>query len=88
VDALVDCLRGTFGCTAPATLVRQDAATAREHLSHVLRRIESATVMWGSGCAGRTNFHRAAPATTPGGQGETGESGTTETEVKKLIDGS
>ncbi|WP_441350709.1 barstar family protein [Streptomyces cellostaticus] len=35
-DALVDCLRGGFGHTAPATLVRRDAATAREHLSRVL----------------------------------------------------
>ncbi|MGW0883052.1 barstar family protein [Streptomyces sp. NPDC002671] len=36
VDALVDCLRGNFGYTAPATLLWRDAATAREHLSHVL----------------------------------------------------
>ncbi|MEU2393762.1 barstar family protein [Streptomyces sp. NPDC007369] len=36
VDALVDCLRGKFGYTAPATLLWRDAATAREHLSHVL----------------------------------------------------
>ncbi|MEU6104539.1 barstar family protein [Streptomyces flaveolus] len=36
VDALADCLRGNFGYTAPATLVWRDAATAREHLSHVL----------------------------------------------------
>ncbi|MFG2784266.1 hypothetical protein ACGFY7_41350 [Streptomyces prunicolor] len=34
--ALDDCLRGTFGYTAPATLVRRNAATAHEHLSHVL----------------------------------------------------
>ncbi|MFF4102902.1 barstar family protein [Streptomyces sp. NPDC001903] len=36
LDALVDCLRGNFGCTAPATLVWQDAAIARQHLSQVL----------------------------------------------------
>ncbi|MFE7273819.1 barstar family protein [Streptomyces sp. NPDC057623] len=36
VDALVDCLRGGFGCTTPATLHWRDAATAREHLSRVL----------------------------------------------------
>lgn len=36
VDALVDCLRGDFGCTAPATLLWRDAAPARAHLSHVL----------------------------------------------------
>ncbi|MFC1402233.1 MULTISPECIES: barstar family protein [Streptacidiphilus] len=36
LDALVDCLRGTFGYTAPATLLWRDAATAREHLSRVL----------------------------------------------------
>ncbi|MEU1198670.1 barstar family protein [Streptomyces sp. NPDC005813] len=35
-DALVDCLRGNFGYTAPATLIWKDAATAREHLSRVL----------------------------------------------------
>ncbi|MFD9521465.1 barstar family protein [Streptomyces sp. NPDC059979] len=35
-DALVDCLRGAFGCTTPATLLWRDAATAREHLSRVL----------------------------------------------------
>ncbi|MER5197281.1 barstar family protein [Streptomyces sp. NPDC002755] len=36
LDALVDCLRGNFGCTTPATLLWRDAATAREHLSRVL----------------------------------------------------
>ncbi|MEU9228057.1 barstar family protein [Streptomyces massasporeus] len=36
VDALADCLRGTFGYTAPATLLWRDIAPAREHLSHVL----------------------------------------------------
>ncbi|MFH9984221.1 barstar family protein [Streptomyces luteogriseus] len=36
VDALDDCLRGTFGYTAPATLLWRDVAPAREHLSHVL----------------------------------------------------
>jgi RNAse (barnase) inhibitor barstar len=36
LDALVDCLRGAFGHAAPATLLWRDAATAREHLSHVL----------------------------------------------------
>lgn len=36
LDALVDCLRGNFGYTAPATLLWRDAATAREHLSRVL----------------------------------------------------
>ncbi|CCK25718.1 hypothetical protein BN159_1339 [Streptomyces davaonensis JCM 4913] len=34
--AIDDCLGGTFGYTAPATLLWHDAATAREHLSHVL----------------------------------------------------
>ncbi|MFE7114305.1 barstar family protein [Streptomyces sp. NPDC057654] len=34
--ALDDCLRGTFGYTAPATLLWRDAAIAREHLSHSL----------------------------------------------------
>ncbi|MGR3875512.1 barstar family protein [Streptomyces graminifolii] len=34
--ALDDCLRGTFGYTAPATLLWRDAATAREYLSHAL----------------------------------------------------
>ncbi|MFD5804552.1 barstar family protein [Streptomyces sp. NPDC127020] len=36
LDALADCLRGTFGYTAPATLLWRDAGTAREHLSQVL----------------------------------------------------
>ncbi|WP_432250077.1 barstar family protein [Streptomyces sanyensis] len=36
LDALVDCLRGDFGYSAPATLVWRDAATAREYLSCVL----------------------------------------------------
>jgi RNAse (barnase) inhibitor barstar len=36
LDALVDCLRGNFGYTAPATLLWRDAATAREHLSRLL----------------------------------------------------
>ncbi|QES51832.1 hypothetical protein DEJ50_32250 [Streptomyces venezuelae] len=36
LDALVDCLRGTFGYTAPATLRWRDAATARSHLSRRL----------------------------------------------------
>lgn len=31
-----DCLRGTFGYTAPATLLWRDAAIAREHLSQAL----------------------------------------------------
>ncbi len=35
-DALVDCLRGTFGHTAPATLLWRDAMTARAHLRQVL----------------------------------------------------
>ncbi|WP_028803751.1 barstar family protein [Streptomyces sp. 142MFCol3.1] len=35
-DGLVDCLRGYFGYTAPATLLWRDAATAREYLSCVL----------------------------------------------------
>ncbi|WP_416957458.1 hypothetical protein [Streptomyces sp. Agncl-13] len=34
--ALDDCLRGAFGHTAPATLLWRNAATAHEHLSHVL----------------------------------------------------
>ncbi|MFK0258534.1 hypothetical protein [Streptomyces sp. NPDC090445] len=34
--AVDDCLGGTFGYSAPATLVWEDAATAREHLSRVL----------------------------------------------------
>ncbi|WP_307824996.1 barstar family protein [Streptomyces sp. M2CJ-2] len=36
LDALTDCLRGSFGYTAPATLLWRDAATAREHLSRKL----------------------------------------------------
>ncbi|SDM84479.1 barstar family protein [Streptomyces wuyuanensis] len=36
VDALVDCLHGGFGHTAPATLLWRDIATAREHLSRLL----------------------------------------------------
>jgi RNAse (barnase) inhibitor barstar len=36
LDALDDCLGGTFGYTAPATLLWRDAATAREHLSRRL----------------------------------------------------
>ncbi|MEU8522480.1 barstar family protein [Streptomyces sp. NBC_01216] len=36
LNALDDCLGGTFGCTAPATLLWRDAAIAREHLSQVL----------------------------------------------------
>ncbi|MFG3164185.1 barstar family protein [Streptomyces sp. NPDC048232] len=36
LDALADCLRGTFGYTAPATLLWRDAGTARDHLSRVL----------------------------------------------------
>ncbi|MGW7172154.1 barstar family protein [Streptomyces xanthophaeus] len=36
LDSLVDCLRGRFGYTAPATLRWREAATAREHLSPVL----------------------------------------------------
>lgn len=36
LDAVVDCLRGNFGYTAPATLVWRDAATAREYLPRVL----------------------------------------------------
>lgn len=34
--ALADCLRGTFGCTTPATLLWRDAETARRHLSEAL----------------------------------------------------
>ncbi|MPY58577.1 barstar family protein [Streptomyces spongiae] len=34
--ALDDCLGGTFGYTAPATLLWRDAVTAREHLSRAL----------------------------------------------------
>jgi hypothetical protein len=33
---LVDCLRGTFGYTAPATLLWPDAAAARESLSRLM----------------------------------------------------
>ncbi|WP_327063749.1 barstar family protein [Kitasatospora purpeofusca] len=36
LDALVDCLRGNFGCTTPATLLWGDADIARTHLSHTL----------------------------------------------------
>jgi len=36
LDALDDCLGGSFGYTAPATLLWRDAATAREHLSRNL----------------------------------------------------
>ncbi|MFJ6943262.1 barstar family protein [Streptomyces wuyuanensis] len=36
LDALDDCLRGTFGYTAPATMLWRDAATAREHLSRAM----------------------------------------------------
>lgn len=36
LDALTDCLRGSFGYTAPATLLWRDAATARERLSRTL----------------------------------------------------
>ncbi|WP_327359935.1 barstar family protein [Streptomyces sp. NBC_01296] len=36
LDALVDCLRGNFGYTAPATLLWRDAATAAGYLSRVL----------------------------------------------------
>ncbi|MCF2527021.1 barstar family protein, partial [Yinghuangia soli] len=36
LDALVDCLRGRFGYTAPGTLLWRDAATARAHLSRRL----------------------------------------------------
>ncbi|MFF7586060.1 barstar family protein [Kitasatospora purpeofusca] len=36
LDALVDCLRGGFGCTAPATVLWRDADIARTHLSHTL----------------------------------------------------
>ncbi|MFD8935434.1 barstar family protein [Streptomyces sp. NPDC059578] len=38
LDALVDCLRGTFGYTAPATLLWRDAEIAHEHLSRSLTR--------------------------------------------------
>ncbi|MEU4213212.1 barstar family protein, partial [Streptomyces sp. NPDC026206] len=36
LNALADCLRGTFGYTAPATLLWRHTAAAHEHLSHVL----------------------------------------------------
>ncbi|MFE9921877.1 barstar family protein [Streptomyces sp. NPDC005774] len=36
LDALADCLRGTFGYTSSATLLWRDAAIARSHLSRVL----------------------------------------------------
>ncbi len=36
LGAVDDCLGGTFGYTAPATLLRRDAATARNHLSQTL----------------------------------------------------
>ncbi|WP_326633585.1 MULTISPECIES: barstar family protein [unclassified Streptomyces] len=36
LGALVDCLGGNFGYTAPATLLWRDAATARDHLSRIL----------------------------------------------------
>ncbi|MFG2988008.1 barstar family protein [Streptomyces sp. NPDC048257] len=36
LGALNDCLGGTFGYTAPATLLWRDAATAREYLSQAL----------------------------------------------------
>ncbi|WP_093864152.1 barstar family protein [Streptomyces sp. TLI_053] len=36
LDGLVDCLRGNYGCTAPATLIWRDADIARTHLSHTL----------------------------------------------------
>ncbi|MBT2458169.1 barstar family protein [Streptomyces sp. ISL-86] len=36
LNALADCLGGTFGYAAPATLLWRDAATAREQLSRVL----------------------------------------------------
>lgn len=36
LDAVVDCLRGSFGYTAPASLLWRDAETAREHLSETL----------------------------------------------------
>lgn len=36
LDALVDCLRGTFGYTAPATLLWRDSAAAREHLTRAM----------------------------------------------------
>ncbi|MGI5420975.1 barstar family protein [Actinomadura luteofluorescens] len=36
LDALADCLRGNFGYTSPATLLWNDASTARAHLSQGL----------------------------------------------------
>ncbi len=36
LDALDDCLRGTFGYTGPATLLWPNVTTAREHLSRAL----------------------------------------------------
>jgi hypothetical protein len=36
LDAVDDCLGGTFGYTAPGTLLWRDAAIAREHLSRTL----------------------------------------------------
>ncbi|WP_344326099.1 barstar family protein [Kitasatospora putterlickiae] len=36
LDALADCLRGTFGHTTPATLLWHDAVTAHEHLRQTL----------------------------------------------------
>lgn len=36
LNALADCLGGTFGYTAPATLLWRDTSIAREHLSRVL----------------------------------------------------
>ncbi|MFI5992924.1 barstar family protein [Streptomyces sp. NPDC051362] len=36
LDALDDCLGGTFGYTAPSTLLWRDSAVAREHLSCVV----------------------------------------------------
>lgn len=36
LDALTDCLRGSFGYTAPATLLWRHSATAREHLFRAL----------------------------------------------------
>lgn len=36
LDALADCLRGTFGYTSPATLLWRDAEVARTHLSRAL----------------------------------------------------
>nr|WP_243716086.1 barstar family protein [Actinomadura darangshiensis] len=36
LEALRDCLGGTFGYTAPAALLWREAKTAREHLSQTL----------------------------------------------------